>query len=79
MTNYLINTVETWRVRDIDSVKALQEEVNNDPRYEVKKFEYQSKEVKEKGDIVDEYQLVKITKSFNDPKFPNTQYDIEYR
>lgn len=63
----------------MDAVKELQETVNNDNRYEVKKFEYQAKEIKEKGEVVDEYMLVKITKSFNDPKFPSDKYEIEYK
>ena len=33
MSNYLISTVETWRVPTLEDVKNLQEEVNNSNKY----------------------------------------------
>ena len=63
--NYLTQIVETIRVPNVNDVEALHTELKNDNRFELKKFEYQHKEIKQKGEVIEEYELVKATLCFN--------------
>lgn len=76
--NYLISAVHTIRVPDVMAVEKLHSDLKNDNRFTLKKFEYQQKEIKEKGEIVEEYQLVKATLIFNNEKEPDTEVKINY-
>ena len=68
MSRYLCQVVETIRVATVGEVEKLHVELKNDSRFELKKFEYTHKEVKQKGEIIDEYELVKATLIFNKEK-----------
>ena len=75
---YLIQAVQTIRVQNVDAVEILHKELKEDPRFELKKFEYTHKVVKDKKEIVDEYELVKATLVFNDEKEPMSDISIKY-
>lgn len=76
---YLINTVETYRVATVDDVETLHEQLKQDSRFTIASFSYKTKQVKQKGDIVDEYQLVSVKKLFNDEKEPIATIEVDYK
>jgi hypothetical protein len=78
MTRYLCQVVETIRVATVNEVEKLHVELKNDSRFELKKFEYTHKEVKQKGEIVDEYELAKATLVFNKEREPDSMVNIEF-
>ena len=81
MSKYLISIVETIRVANVDEVEKLHTSLKEDKRFELKKFEYTHKEIKSKGEVIEEYELVKATIVFNNEKEPcctvNVDFDIE--
>lgn len=78
MTKYLVNSVDTFRVATVDDVERLHEELKNDPYFTLASFSYKTKQVKSKGEVVDEYQLVTAKKLFNEEKEPGTVIEIKY-
>lgn len=78
MNKYLINDVTTYRVGTVEEVEALHEELANDPMFQLTNFSYTTKYIKEKGEIVEEYQIVKAKKVFNEEKFPEAHYYVKY-
>ena len=76
--NYLINTTETYRVPTVEEVEKLHAILKEDKRFKLVSFSYKTKYIKEKREIVDEYQLVKIVKEFNEEKEPYLHVDIDY-
>ena len=75
---YLINTVDTYRVATVDDVERLHEELKADGHFTLAPFSYKTKYVKQKGDIIDEYQLVSAKKIFNEEKDPVYSVNIRY-
>ena len=75
--NYVTQVVQSIRVPNVTEVEKLHKQLKDDNRFELKKFEYQHKEVKQKGEIIDEYELVKATMSFNAEKEPTHYVGIE--
>ena len=75
---YLINTVDTYRVPTVEDVEALHETLKNDPNFTLASFSYKTKYIKEKGQVIDEYQLVSAKKIFNDEKEPVSTIAIHY-
>ena len=75
---YLINSVDTYRVATVEDVKRLHEELKANPNFTLASFSYKTKTVKQKGEIIDEYQLVSVKKIFNDEKDPMTFIEIQY-
>ena len=53
-------------------------ELKNDANFELDSFGYKQKQVKQKGEIVDEYCLVTVKKIFNCEKEPMSNIDIAY-
>ena len=78
MVKYLINDVTTYRVETVKDVEKLHEELLADPSFELTAFSYTTKYVKIKGEIVDEYQIVKAKKVFNNEKEPESMIDVKY-
>ena len=78
MAKYLINDVTTYRVSTVEEVEALHEELLADSTFELTAFSYTTKYIKVKGEIVEEYQIVKAKKVFNSEKEPDTDVDVKY-
>ena len=76
--NYVTQVVEVIRVPNVSEVEKLHAKLKDDKRFELKKFEYQHKDVKQKGEIIDEYELVKATLVFNVEKEPTHYVDIQF-
>lgn len=82
MSKYLCNVVETYRVESEAEADALIEEARNNSIYNLTKSSITHKEVKQKGEVVDEYFLVALTKFIQEHKNPTTSinltYDVEF-
>ena len=79
MVKYLLKTVENYRVNNVEEAKQLHREMIADgleQGYSVTSFSYSSKFAKEKGEIVDEWLNVKITKEFQSEKDPYIPFKL---
>lgn len=70
MTKYLIKTTMTYRVATVDEVEQLHKDLINNENFSLVGFGYKTKVIKQKGEIVEEYQLVTATVTINDEKEP---------
>ena len=70
MTKYLIKTTMTYRVATVDEVEQLHEDLINNENFSLVGFGYKTKVIKQKGEIVEEYQLITATVTINDEKEP---------
>ena len=75
---YLITSVETYRVDTENEAKALIEEAKADSHSILSKYTSEYKERKAKGEIIDEYFKVTLTRQFTDIKEPESQVAISY-
>ena len=82
MSKFLISTVETYRVDTDEEAKKLIEEAKNSSMFDLGKYSSEYKVKISKGEIVDEYFKVVLTKKFNDIKEPSqhikVDYDVDY-
>ena len=75
---YLLSVTDVYRVPTVVDVEKLHEELANDPNFTLTSFSYKTKYVKQKGEIIDEYQVVIAKKVFNDEKDPIQSVSINY-
>ena len=75
---YLVSSVDTYRVATVEDVERLHEELKNDNHFTLASFSYKTKQIKQKGEVVDEYQLVAAKKIFNNEKEPDSVIKIGY-
>ena len=76
MAKYLVSYNVAYRVPTVDDVLELREELSNLPNGKLESFSYTEKYIKEKGQIVEEYQLVKAKIVVNNEKEPESRADI---
>lgn len=79
MSKYLISVTETYRVDTEAEAAVLIDEAKKDNKYDLKKYTSQKKERKQKGEVVDEWHQVVLTKIFDDEKEPIGAATVEYR
>ena len=75
---YLIKTVETYRVANEAEAKQLIESAKSDHSYTLSKYSSEYKCSKAKGEIVDEWYRVILTKDFCNEKEPDTTASVVY-
>lgn len=75
---YLLKAVDTYRVPTVADVDALHEELLKDPNFDLTAFSYKTKYIKQKGEIVEEYQVVSATKVFTEEKEPTGVFTVSY-
>lgn len=75
---YLIQTVETYRVDKEDEAKRMIEEAKSDNHFILKKYSSEYKEKKQKGEVIDTYYKVTLTKAFTNEKEPEFRTEISY-
>ena len=78
MSSYLIKVTEQYRCDTENEAKNLIEEAKRNNQYTVIKSSNEIKNVKQKGEIIDEWHRVLITKSFTSEKEPDVQIQAEY-
>lgn len=79
MSRYLISTCEVYRVGNEGEAKRLIEESKQAKEYSLTKYMSEYKNRKAKGEIIDEFYKVTLTKTFNDIKEPDTYVDVTYK
>ena len=75
---YLLKAVDTYRVATVADVEALHQELLDDPTFDLTAFSYKTKYIKQKGEIVEEYQVVSATKVFTEEKEPERVVTVSY-
>ena len=78
MSKYLVSTVETYRVDTETEATKVIEEAKQDNAYVLGKYTSEHKERKSKGEVIDEYWKLSLTKIFNDIKEPGSVVEIGY-
>lgn len=78
MSSYLIKVTEQYRCDTESEAKNLIEEAKQNNQYTVIKSSDEIKTVKQKGEIIDEYHRVLITKEFTSEREPNCQLRPDY-
>ncbi|MBR3673922.1 MAG: hypothetical protein IKN65_06560 [Clostridia bacterium] len=78
MSRYLIKVTEQYRCDSEEEARKLIEEAKKNNQYTVTKSSSEIKTLKQKGEIVDEWRRVLITKEFCDEKEPYCQLEPEY-
>ena len=68
---FLISTTEVHRVDTENEAVMLIEDAKEDDNFILTKYSTEHKEKKAKGEIVEEYYKVTLTKSFTDIKEPS--------
>ena len=75
---YLISTTETYRIETEAEVMQAIEEAKQDRHFILTKHASQYKERKQKGEVVDTYFKLSLTKQFTDEKEPEFGCKIIY-
>ncbi len=75
---YLTQVVETYRVDSENEVINMIEEAKADNRFTLTKHSSQYKERKQKGEVIDAWYKVSLTKTFTDEKEPDATVTITY-
>lgn len=75
---YLTQVVETYRVDSEDQVLQMIEEAKASNKFTLVKHASQYKERKQKGEVIDAWYKVSLTKQFCDEKEPEAVVTISY-
>lgn len=78
MSRYLVKTTDVYRIDTLGEVEEFHNELKSNANFELDSFGYKQKQVKLKGEVVDEYCLVTVKKIFNDEKEPGSNIDVDY-
>ena len=78
MSKYLCSVVETYRVDSEHEADELIAAARGSNLYDLKRSNVQKKEVKSKGEIIDEFFIVSLAKNIQDPKEPETNVELTY-
>lgn len=75
---YLIQTTEVYRADTEAEAQGVITEAKEANEYMLSKYSAAKKEVKAKGEIIDEYYVVNLTKVFTSVKEPDTIATVTY-
>lgn len=75
---YLTQVTETYRVDDEEEVLRMIDEAKQDKKFTLTKHTSQFKERKQKGEVIDVWYKVTLTKTFCDEKEPDANVTITY-
>lgn len=78
MSKYLIQTTEIYRADSELEAQEIIAEAKTAMEFTLTKYSSEKKEVKAKGEVIDEYYKISLTKAFTDIKDPTVQVDIAY-
>ena len=79
MAKHLISVTEVYRVDNEDQAARLIEDAKNSNKYVLSKYSSVHKERKQKGEVIDEWYRLTLTKVFDDEKEPISEVSIEYQ
>jgi len=75
---YLLKVTNVYRVPTVEDALALREKLQDTKCGELSSFSYTTKYIKAKGEIIEEYQLVKATITFTEEKDPDLYVTAQY-
>ena len=75
---YLVKATETYRVDSDAEVLNMINAAKESAQWEFEGHTSKKKQIKQKGQVVEEYYLLTLTKSFNDEKDPTDDIEISY-
>lgn len=75
---YLITTTETYRVDSEPEVTKIIDEAKNSNKYELVKYSSTVKETKQKGEVIDSWFRLTLTKQFCSEKEPSGSTQVVY-
>lgn len=75
---FLLEVTESYRVNSQTEVDQLIEQAKTSNQYTLTKYNCQQKEQKQKGEVIDSWFKVSLTKKFNTEKEPDRDVDISY-
>lgn len=78
MNEYLISNTLVFRVPTVDDALRLRDKLQETNYGELVNFSYTTKYIKVKGEIVEEYQVVKAKIEFNTEKEPDMYITVNY-
>ena len=78
MSKFLISTTETYRADTEFEAQELIENAKQQEEFELTKYTSEKKERTSKGEIIDEWIRVTLTKKFCDEKEPGVQASVSY-
>ena len=78
MSSYLIKVTEQYRCDSESEAESLIKRAKEDNQYTVIKTSNEIKTLRQKGEVVDEWRRVIITKEFTSEKEPDAQLEPEY-
>ena len=78
MSSYLIKVTEQYRCDTEEEAVALIESAKQDKQYTVVKTSSEIKTLKSKGEVIDSWRRVIITKEFTEEKEPDVQLMPNY-
>lgn len=79
MNEYLLKVTNVYRVPTVEDALALRDYLQDTiTNGELVSFSYTTKYVKAKGEIIDEYQVVKATINFTEEKDPDLHVKAVY-
>ena len=78
MSKYLIQTTEVYRADSETEAQEIIGAAKAAAEYTLTKYSSEKKEVKAKGEIIDEFYKVTLAKTFTDIKEPDAQVEVIY-
>lgn len=78
MSKYLIQTTEVYRADSEIEAQEIIGAAKAAAEYTLTKYSSAKKEVKAKGEVIDEFYQLSLTKVFTDIKDPDVQADVIY-
>lgn len=78
MSKYLIQTTEVYRADNEIEAQEIIGAAKAAAEYTLTKYSSEKKEVKAKGEVIDEFYKITLAKTFTDIKDPEVQADVIY-
>ena len=78
MSKYLISSVDTYRVDSEMEAKELIEAAKADPMFNLKKYTTEKKEQKAKGEVIQEWIRIQLTREFTSEKEPEGMFEVSF-
>ena len=78
MSKYLLKVEEVYRADSEAEAAQIIEDAKKDDQFILSKYTSVKRERKQKGEIIDEWMRVTLTKTFTDEKEPDVQVNVTY-
>ena len=78
MSKYLIQTTEVYRADSETEAQEIIGAAKAAAEYTLTRYSSEKKEVKAKGEVIDEFYKITLAKTFTDIKEPDVQVDVMY-